>query len=193
MPELVSVEKHQVARGRVEFQMPRLAGRIVLIELADELAAGRPVEESHENGVARPLVVRRVVVKSDVVSGLGIVVQRAGVRVRRRTQLQRGFGNLRQERQKPRRPVEVQKARRLFGECIETDAAALLVAGNEVSIQIGLHRLRQRGQPSFDQVARQKLRDQEKFVLRPVLVRQPSGVQRPDRPVHRLFDRSHCR
>ena len=79
MPELISVEDHEIAWLCDQLKMPGLFHWIIFKQLADQFALRRLIDEPHQNGIASPLVVGRVVVKPDMVPRLRIVVKRAGM------------------------------------------------------------------------------------------------------------------
>ena len=65
MPELISIENDKIPGLCDQLKMPGRFHRIVLEQLADQFALRRLVDQPHQNGIASPLVVGRVIVKPD--------------------------------------------------------------------------------------------------------------------------------
>src|SRR5690349_19167398 len=128
--------------------------------------------------------------KPDVLSLPRIIIQSARMRIVLKTEHQLGFGQPTQERQEDRRAIQVKKERRLFLHRIIADAASLLVTGNVIAIQLSLDVLRLRNQGGFNELARQKLWNDQELVLIPIVPMQSINIQFGDSLVGRLSHRA---
>jgi len=81
MPKLISIENNEIAWLGDQFEMPRRLHRVILKQFADQFALRRLINEPHQNGIASPLVVGRVIVKPDMVPRLRIVLEGTGMGV----------------------------------------------------------------------------------------------------------------
>ena len=170
-------------------QLDRRPARHVLEELADE-PARRALDEAQQHRVAGAAVVGRVEVEADVVTRLRVEIERARVRIVRRTGLERPLRQSGEELDERRRPVERHDGRRLLAEGVEADAPALLVARDEVAVDGRPHAL-DLGQHALDQRGGQPPLETDELVLGPVLAPDPLDVERRQRAGDRL--RHRCR
>src|SRR6185295_7344955 len=129
MPELISIEDDQITRLRDELKMPGGFHRVILKQVANQFALRRLIDQSHENGITRPLVVRRVVVKPDVVPRLRIVVERTGMGIVLGTETEFGLHQTAQEFDEGAGSIQIEKTRGLLDDRVVTHAPALFVAG----------------------------------------------------------------
>src|SRR6185369_123393 len=186
MPELISIEDDQITRLRDELKVLGGFHRVILKQFANQFALRRPIDQSHENGITRALVVRRVVVKPDVVPRLRVVVERTGMGVVLRTETEFGLHKTAQEIDEGTGSIQIEKTRGLFYDRVVAHAPALFVAGNKVAIQLALHPLGLRNEMLFHHRPSEKLRNNEKLVLVPILTRKSIEIQLLDCVIDRF-------
>jgi hypothetical protein len=91
--------------------MSRLFHWVILKQLADQFALRTLINEPHQNGIASPLVVGRVIVKSDMVPQLRIVVEGTGMGVILRAETELGPYQTTQEIDEGSGSIQIEKAR----------------------------------------------------------------------------------
>ncbi len=185
MVELVAVEEDQAAGIGGDRDLPGLTGRIVFVQLADQPAHGS-LHQTDQDGIARAAIIRRVVVKADMVTRLGVEIERARMRVLIGTQQQPGVGKPAQEPHQRRRPVQREDRRRLFGKRIVADAAALLMTGDIIPVQPVPH-LPHIGKQRVDRGRGQEAAEMEEFVLIAIALSACLEVHRREGLRHTLF------
>src|SRR5215510_11974904 len=114
MPELISIEYDEIARLCDELKMLGGFHWIILEQFADQFALRRLIDQSHQNGIARPLVIGRVIVKPDVVPRLRIVVERTGMGVVLRAEAELGLHQTAQKIDEGLGSIQIEKARGLL-------------------------------------------------------------------------------
>src|SRR5262245_5878770 len=172
---LVAVEDHHGARRGRHLEIARGASGLARVQPAPE-ATRRVLGEPHEDGVARALVVGRVVVVAHVVARFGVEVQRAGVRVLVRAELEIGPHKPAQERAEGLRLGEREEIRPTLRDGEVADAAPLLVAGDVVPVETRLEAFHVLQQPLHHRGG-QELGEEQKLVLLPVLALQARLVE----------------
>ncbi|MNL29682.1 hypothetical protein D3C87_1513730 [compost metagenome] len=108
--------------------------------------AGGLVQHADQQRVAPAIVIGGVVVPADMVARARVVIERVGVRVRGRADLELVAGDLFEPMNQRGRSIELGNERRLLVDGVPADAAALLVAGQVVAVQPRLERAGQRHQ-----------------------------------------------
>ena len=177
MPELISVEDDEIAWLCDQLKVLGLFHWIVFEQLANQFALRRLIDEPHQNGIASPFVVGRVVVKPDMVPRLRIVVERAGMGVVLGAEAELGPHQSAQEIDEGLGSIEIEKARGLLHHRVVAHAPALFVAGNVVAIQFALYPLRLRNEMLFHHRPREKLWNKQELVLVPIFTRDSIEIQ----------------
>ena len=163
MPEFVAVEYHQHARCDRHRTRHRCAFGVPAEQFIFEPAA-RSIDQAQQNRIARALVVRSVVVKADVIAGLGVVIERVGMRIVGRAMHQRATAQTLQKRTQRDAAIEGRKTRRVGVEFVTRNAAAFLVTGNEVAVYARFE-LRQVCQQRRERALGQRIRNSDELII----------------------------
>jgi len=114
------------------------------------------------------LVIGRIVVKPDVVSRLGVIVQGAGVRVVFGADHERRSDEPAEKIHERRRSIEIEKVRRIPTNLEIADASAFFMAGDIVPVELGLELHDRRNETFLNDGLREKAGKAEKLVVLPV-------------------------
>src|SRR4029453_3477382 len=132
--DLVAVENDHGAGSGGPCHVLGGAAGLARVQAAEE-PAGRLLDQAHEDSVASALVVGGVVMMAHVIARLGVEVQRAGMGILVRAELELGAHQTREEPAKRVGSVEGEQRGAVLGDGEVADAPALLVARDVVPVQ----------------------------------------------------------
>jgi hypothetical protein len=113
----------------------------VLADTGNQSAMFRSLDQAEQHREPFPFVVRRIVMKADVIAWLGVVIEGARMGIVFGTEHE-GLLHDPAQKQKPnRRAIEGEDGRRLPQDRVETDAGSLLVSRNVIPIHVGRQQL----------------------------------------------------
>src|SRR5262245_33045422 len=122
------------------------------------------LDQADQHRVPLPLIVRRIIMKADMIAWFGVIIESTGMGVNFGTEHKGGIHKPAQERHQSRRAIEGEDSGCLALQGIETDTASLFVSGNIVPIHAECQQIHLAEQ-LIDQWLSEETIQQDKLIL----------------------------